>query len=182
MQIADGKKTFGLVSLINHWVIGLAVVGLLTVGVILEGMPRGPEKSQLLGLHKASGVIVLGLALWRISWRLKSGFPAPAPDHPGWQRVAAKATHWFLMLAIIVMPLSGLLWSLFAGRDVSMFGLFSIPAFTAAPEVAETFQFVHRLLAKVLIAGIALHVSAALYHVMADTDRTIGRMFGMGSE
>lgn len=182
MQIADGKKTFGLISLLNHWVIGLAVIGLLTVGVILEGMPRGPEKAQLLGLHKASGVLVLGLALWRISWRLKSGFPAPAPDHPAWQRITAKATHWFLMAAIIAMPLSGLLWSLFAGRDVSMFGLFSIPAFTAAPEVAEIFQFAHRSLGKALIAAVALHVGAALYHVMADSDRTIGRMFGAGPE
>lgn len=182
MQIADGKKSFGLVSLLNHWIIGLAVIGLLTVGVILEGMPRGPEKAQLLALHKASGVVILALALWRISWRLRSGFPELAPDHPAWQRATAKAAHWFLMIAIIAMPASGLMWSLFAGRDVSMFGLFSIPAFASAPAIAETFEFIHRSLSKALIAVIAVHVGAALYHVMADTDRTIGRMFGMGTE
>ncbi|MHA7871415.1 MAG: cytochrome b [Hyphococcus sp.] len=177
MRMNDSKLGYGPVSMLNHWVIGLSVICLIIFGLTSAGMEPGPERAQIAGLHKASGVLVLLLAVWRVAWRLRQGFPEPSPDHPAWQIQSAKWMHWFLMIAIILMPLSGLFWSLTAGRPVSMFGVFEIPAMAKAPGVAEALQTFHRGFSKVLIAGIAIHALAGVYHAATDTGKSGGRMF-----
>lgn len=177
MKTGDSKIGYGLISMINHWLIGLAVFGLLIVGLTLTGMERGPEKAALAGMHKAGGVMILLFGLWRIGWRLKQGFPDPSPSHPAWQHRAAFLMHWFLMAAIVLMALSGMLWSLTAGRPISMFGLFEIPAFSPNEAAADFFQSFHRLFSKAFIAAIVLHVLAAIYHALTDFGKSGGRMF-----
>lgn len=178
MAVNDSKDGYGVVSMINHWVIGLSVIGLIIFGLTAEGMePRDPERLQIIAMHKAFGVTVLVLALWRLGWRLKQGFPPPAPNYPAWQINFARFMHWFLLIAIILMPLSGLLWSLFGGRDVSIFGLFAIPGFAENENLSDAFQAFHRMFSKALIAGIAIHAAAGVYHGITNFSKEGSRMF-----
>lgn len=177
MQTSDSKSGYGIISMINHWTITIAVTALIIVGLTLTGMENSPEKTELRNLHKASGVLVLILAIWRTVWRLKEGFPDPSPDHPQWQIKTAKYMHWFLLFAVIAMPLSGLFWSLFAGRPVSVYGLFSIPALPANDGLSSFFEMFHRLFSKALIAGILIHSLAGAYHAFTTTGKGAMRMF-----
>jgi len=66
--------------------------------------------------------------LWRVFWRLKKGFPATVATMPNWQAKAAKISHRFLLLCILLMPISGIVMSLYKGRKIDVFGMFTIPA------------------------------------------------------
>lgn len=177
-KAGDSEHGYGVVSMANHWIIGTAVIVVLFVGLLLAGMDGAdPRKGDLRNLHKFFGVIVLALALWRIVWRAWRGFPKAPPDHPRWRVRAATAMHWFLMIAIVAMPLSGLVWSLAGGRDVSVFDVISIPALPRNEGLADAAQSVHRLFSKALIAAIALHALAGIYAAATDAGRFAGRMF-----
>ncbi len=177
MKMDDTNAGYGVISMVNHWVVGLLVLGLIAVGLTSAGMGNDPQRFELIKLHKATGVIVLILALWRLGWRLKQGFPDPSPDHPAWQITTAKFMHWFLMIAIIAMGTSGLFWSLFGGREVSIFGILTIPGFEESEGVADTLQTFHRGFSKALIAGIAVHTAAGVYHAVTNFKKSGSRMF-----
>jgi cytochrome b561 len=77
---------------------------------------------------------------------------------------------------LIVMPILGWLGvSLYPALEI--FGLFSLPALTAADqETAARVLAAHAILAWILIALIAGHVTMALYHHFVRGDNVLRRM------
>lgn len=169
--------TYGAVSRANHWIVSLAVFGMLAVGFILSSdvLPR-EEASSLRNLHKATGTVLLFLFAWRVIWRLRQGFPAPVPGVAAWQITASRLVHWGLLAALILMPLSGVLMSLLGGRPVDIFGLFQIPPVAEIEGAGKLARTVHGYLAWTLVALIALHITAALKHQFVNKDATLARM------
>ncbi|QCB47052.1 cytochrome b [Hydrogenophaga sp. PAMC20947] len=173
----EKELTYGATSRINHWVIAIAMMGMLGFGLYLEfgGLAR-EAKGPLIGIHKAIGVLILIFGLWRVTWRLLKGFPAPASNMPAWQDMASKFAHWMLLAGVVVMPVSGLVGSLFGGRAVSVFGLFTLPA-QAKIEWLQSFSGgVHGLFGKALAVIVVIHFAAALKHHFIDKDATLSRM------
>ena len=173
----EQETTYGATSRINHWVIASAMIGMLGFGLYLEfgGLAR-EAKGPLIGIHKSVGMLVLIFGLWRVAWRLLKGFPAPASNMPAWQEMASKLAHWVLLAGIIVMPLSGLVGSLFGGRDVSVFGLFTRPAQVKIEWLQSLSGGVHGLFGKALAVIVLIHMTAALKHHFVDKDATLSRM------
>ncbi|MEX3010206.1 cytochrome b [Hoeflea sp. TYP-13] len=168
---------YGFVSRFNHWIIALAIIGMLAFGIYIEDfVPDGPQQGALLQTHKAIGVLVLAYGLWRVGWRLIKGFLAPAAPMPYWQDVISKVTHWVLIAGILVMPISGMMTSLFGGHDINVFGLFTIPGQTKIEWLSEFAEEVHGAAANIMIAFIVLHVLGALKHHVIDRDATLVRM------
>ena len=176
------ETTYGTTSRINHWVIALAMIGLLGLGLYLEfgGLER-EAKGPLRDIHKAAGVLVLIFGAWRVTWRLLKGFPAAASSMPAWQEKASQLAHWVLLAGIILMPVSGLLGSLFSGRDVAVFGFFTIPAQTKIEWLQSLGHGVHSWFGKALAAVVVVHVVAALKHHIIDKDTTLQRMLRGGA-
>ncbi|MEM6583513.1 MAG: cytochrome b [Pseudomonadota bacterium] len=171
------ERSYGAVSRLNHWVIALAMIGMICYGLfIVEFLPKGPEKYAQIQTHKALGVLVLVYGVWRVLWRLLRGFPEPASAMPLWQRRLSEFTHWALIVGILLMPLSGMTTSLFGGHDISMFGSLVIPGLPVNETVSKLAADVHAITGKVLIAIIALHVAGALKHHLIDRDATLIRM------
>ncbi len=161
-----------------HWLIALAVIGMLAFGLYLEDQPRGLDYERLVGWHGAIGVVVLVAGALRLSWRLTEGMPAPLGEPLSWQTLLAKAVHWFLIAAIILMPVTGLMMSLGHGRMINVFGLFVIGPFTPDHDLADLGSSLHGKLAKLVIAALFLHAGAALKHHFWDRDGTLKRMLG----
>ena len=165
------------ISRFNHWIIALAMIGMLAFGIYIDDfVPRGPQAGALLQIHKAIGVLVLVYGLWRVGWRLARGFLEAAAPMPVWQERIAKLTHWVLIAGIILMPLSGTTTSLFGGHDINVFGLFVIPGFTENKAISDLAMEVHGTIANILIAFIVLHIAGALKHHVIDRDATLVRM------
>ena len=161
-----------------HWLLALAMIGMLAFGLILEDMAKGETKSFLMWWHKGLGVAVLAFALWRLGWRLTQGFPVPMSKVPAWQEITEKITHWFLLLGTLFMPLSGIAMSLGKNRPIDVFGLFAIPAFGENEFLHEAGEVIHGLGGNLLIAAIILHVVGAVKHRIVDNDGTMERMAG----
>ena len=163
-----------------HWIIGLAIIALIAVGLYMEGLDYdGPEgtKMQLYSLHKAFGIVVLGLMVCRIIWRFVSQYPKSLDTHKKWEKVLSKIVHWVLYFMAFSMPLSGWAMSSSYGYPVSVFGFFTLPPLVEKNEVrGELFAELHELGGWALIAVILLHVAGALKHHFIDKDVTLKRM------
>ncbi|KAA5602105.1 cytochrome b [Blastochloris sulfoviridis] len=179
------------VAVVLHWLIFFMVVGLFTSAQIAEGIgdqikqlqslgtdPEGVkalmgQRMQLMGMHKAGGVIVFALVAARLFWRATRGVPAPVETSPMID-LAAKAAHVALYALLIVMPVSGFLMSMYAGRGVDLLGI--PPLLTPVPELAKQFSAVHGFTMNLILLVVFLHAAAALWHHYVRRDATLGRM------
>jgi len=178
MALTDRGDRFGGLSIFNHWLLAAAVIAMLAFGLYIEDLPKSEEAGALIGLHKSVGILVLFLALWRIVWRLLSGFPEDVARMRPWERFCARAMHYALMILVLAMPLSGYVASSAGGHPVSFFGWFSLPALPQHKALAAAAGETHEAVATLLMVLIGLHVLAALKHHVLDRDATLKRMLG----
>ena len=177
MMVKNTHTQYGAVSKTLHWLIGLTIIGLLTVGLYMEGLDASPLKFQIYGLHKAIGIIVLAAFFVRIFWRFTNIVPHALPSHKSWEKFLAHSVHLLLYVAMIGMPISGWAMSSAAGYPVDMFGLFTLPHLVEKDEgLSDLMREVHAIMGYGLIAAICLHVAGALKHHVLDKDNTLKRM------
>lgn len=173
---------WGAVSQAFHWIIVLLILGLAVVGLLLDDLPRSPKYFWVYTAHKSMGITVLVLMLVRLGWRLYAGAPPPVPGTPRWQHAIATVTHWALYGLALAMPLSGWLYDSASGlRPFHLFGLFPVPKLVPPSEsLAHAAHDWHENLFWVLVALIAAHAGAALYHHLFRRDATLSRMLPRG--
>ena len=181
MALKDSGTRFGSLSIWNHWIVAILMIGMLGFGLYLGDMERSPEKGELIQIHKSIGVFILFYGAWRVLWRLLSRFPDDVADMPAWQTMAAKAVHYALLLGILVMPISGYIMSSAGGHPVGFFGLFELPALAENKELSSMAGEVHEWVGYVLIGIVVVHILAALKHHLMDKDATLARMIGRGA-
>lgn len=178
----DTREKLSGLTVALHWAIALAIIGMLAYGMWIHELPRGEIKTFHIRNHKSAGMIILGLALLRIVWRVIQGFPKPVSAAPAWEKGLSHFTHAFLLLATLAMPLSGIYFSQMNGHSVSIFGTEVIPQFVAkeavVKETAEQAFLIHGTLAWLVIGLLALHIAGALKHTFINKDGTMRRMLG----
>lgn len=177
MSVKDTKEAYGSVTRTLHWVMSVLMLTLIAVGFLLaEKMVPDAARGDVMMLHKSFGIVVLVLVIVRITWRLTQ--LTPALDHvPSWQRIAARGNILFLYVAMLGFPLSGLGMSLFSGRSVSVFNVWTIPAFEKTPELSGLFYQTHVVLAYAILASLAAHIGGAIYHHVVLKDHVFSRMW-----
>jgi len=180
MQWRNSPSRYGLVSILMHWLVALAVFGLFGLGYWMVGLDYYSSWYKTApDLHKSTGLVLLALMLVRLLWRWLSPPPSALPDHGRMTRLASKLGHGFLYLGLLLLMLSGYLISTADGRAIEVFGLFSVPAtLTAIPNQEDVAGLVHEYLAWALVIFAGIHALAALKHHFIDRDRTLVRMFG----
>lgn len=172
----SGKLSFP--TILFHWSTAIIMIAVIAVGLYMGDMPRGPDKGEMIGLHKSLGVIAFVFAAVRLLWRKKEGAIPAIAEMPRWQEIVAKSVHHLLMLATILMPVSGIMMNTGGGRALNVFGLELIAAGDKIEWLGDLGGTLHHVTADVLLAVLALHVLAALKHEVIDKDGTIRRMLG----
>ncbi len=160
-----------------HGIIALLIVINLLLGFFHEDFDR-PVRSQMMSVHKATGLTILVLTLARIAWRLGHRPPAFDPVMKRWEVGLARSVHWLFYALLIVMPLSGWLVVSTSGRVTSWFGLFEVAPLPVSREedVHELMEEVHKYLGYSMLALLALHVAGAIKHHFEGHRHLIGRM------
>ncbi|WP_417227750.1 cytochrome b [Amphritea sp.] len=174
----DSRTQFTKTTVFLHWIIALAIIGSLIFGMYLEDLPRSPDKGALVGIHKSIGVLILLVALYRIYWRIRNGFPQRLTPVEQWQEKVATIVHLTLLAGTVLMPISGILMTVGNGYPVAVFGLNLIPGGDKIELLADAGHIVHGLGAKVMIAAVLLHVAAAVKLQLSTKDGSLARMFG----
>lgn len=132
--------------------------------------------NRLYDLHKLLGFTLLWVVVARLIYRFKNGAPPDEPTLEWWQKAAAHLTHWGLYALLLIVPLLGWIGvSLYGAR--SIFGIISLPPLAGQDQKAsETVFLLHYWLALLMVAMIAAHVGAALFHHLIRRDGVLRRM------
>jgi len=161
-----------------HWLIAAMVLVMVGLGWYMNDIPRGtPERTFFYNLHKSIGVTIALLVIVRLWWRWKNPPPPLPASVPSWQVQASRLSHALLYLCLILMPLSGFSASQFTKYGVNYFGLFKIPPLGwENRDIYDLLQGIHGVTATLLVILIALHIGAALKHLLVDRDKVFHRM------
>lgn len=180
MKLKNTHDAYGALTIAIHWLFALAVFGLFGLGLyMVELTYYDPWYRGSLSLHESAGILLFGLLLVRIVWRLINLQPSPEPGK-AWEHAIAALTHGLLYLIPLTLMLSGYLIATADGRAIAVFDLFSIPALPALMENQEDFfGEVHEILAWGLMVLSGLHTLAALKHHFVLKNRTLKRMLGI---
>ncbi len=164
-----------------HWVLALALIGLIAFGWYMTGLPFSPARLKFYNWHKWAGMSILILSVVRLLWRITHRPPAlPAAMQaamPGWQKAAHHGVHHLMYALFFIVPLLGWAYSSAAGYPIVLFGVLPLPDFVGKnPELAEALKPWHGRLAWTLAALIVLHVLAVIKHQLIDRDGLLNRM------
>jgi len=169
------KYTWPAVAL--HWLMALLIIAMLGLGLYMADLPKGPERSGLIALHKSIGITLAGLYFLRLTWRLRHRPPPYPASIPAWQQRAAHANAIALYVFLIVQPLTGYLSSAFSGYKTSWFGL-PLPYWGwESKPLNDAFHLMHVIGSRVLILLITLHLAGAALHAIGRRDGVVRRMF-----
>jgi cytochrome b561 len=159
-----------------HWIAALLIFAGFGLGLYMTELEFSPAKLRDYAWHKWLGITVFLLAAVRIGWR--AAHPAPAlPAMPAWQAQAARWVHGLLYVLMLVIPISGWIYSSATGVSVSYLGWVDLPNLVAKDrELAKSLLFVHQALNSVLAVVVTVHIAAAVKHHFVDRDDTLARM------
>jgi superoxide oxidase len=138
----------------------------------------GTEQAMLLvQLHRSVGVTILALTLFRLTWRWSARIPALPAELPLVQKLAARATEYALYALLLAQPVLGILHTNARGRRVDFFFIGQLPPVVGPDKVlAKQAIAVHEVVAYLLLALIAMHAAAALFHHFVRRDDVLNAM------
>lgn len=163
-----------------HWLVAALLPLQWGLGYVAERTDARTLANVLFDVHFQLGVLLLALVLLRIAARLATRAPAPLhPAPPRWQARSARGVHLALYALLLAMPLSGYVIWVWMDAGRSVLGLFELPALFTPPADDERGRalawYVHVYGAWALLALVALHAAAALWHQLVRRDGLIRR-------
>lgn len=162
-----------------HWTVALIILAMIPAGLVMiqQGLDRSVQ-NLLFMFHKNTGVIVLILILWRLIYRAANPPPPLPASVPAWQQRLAGLTHALLYLSVLVMALSGYVRVVAGGFPLEVWDALGVPRLAPQSDaLAKAAKTIHWATHYVVIALIALHVAAALYHALVRRDGVFARMW-----
>ena len=175
-MIFNTNTSYGVVSRIFHWVVGVMIITMICAGYYMTNLEQGPEKIFMYKSHKATGFILLVLVCMRIIWNIFNKQVASVKGMPHWQVAASRLNFKVLYLLSIIMPFSGIMMTLYSGRNLDIFNIWTIKAFEGNAGIAELANEMHKGFVVLFIISISIHFFSALYHHFIIRDKTLIRM------
>src|ERR1700749_675830 len=133
-MLRNTVKSWGSLSRGFHWVLGIAIIGMIAYGWWMNHFPARPDKYFYRSIHADIGYVILLLTVIRLIWRGVNPTPALPDDIPPWHLVVSRISHWALYLVTIAVTMLG--WALSGSRPhnqnyASFFDWFNVPQFTS---------------------------------------------------
>lgn len=178
--IRSGSR-YALGTRVLHWLAAVLVFGALVVGFVLANSLA--DYAVLLSVHKVLGALVFVVFVIRVLNRLTDRGPALPATVGRVERIAVVGSELAMYALLLVQPLLG--WAMLSasGMPVVLGGALRLPP--VVPVNAELFGLLrdaHSVVAYALVAMIAAHVSAVLWHTLTLRDGMLRRMTFGGDE
>lgn len=176
----DAENSYGWVSILLHWVTGLAIVVLLYTGDAIQGLTNYQEARELRSVHVSVALSIYLLLVARIVWRLLKGHPnISGQNHVS--RYLAKLTHYLIFVSLLVMLVSGpvVIMSYTGSHEAYLFGGIKVvlASFDCLQPLSSLARALHGYFSKLLLILLLLHIGAAFKHMMFNDDETFIRIF-----
>ena len=161
-----------------HWLIALLILWGFALGWVMTDIPGfTPTKLRYFSWHKWIGVTVFALAAVRVLWRATHVPPGLPPGMSAVQRLSAHAVHAVLYGLMLLIPVTGYLYSSASNIPVVYLGVVPLPRLiNPDPVLKETFRTLHVVLNYALLSLVVLHLLAVAKHQVVDRDGLLSRM------
>lgn len=185
-------------AVVLHWLIAIAIFGMFALGWYMSELPKeGPKQMAFdlfdlgiytwqlseeatlrtfyFNLHKSIGVTLLALVIFRLIWRITHKPPALLTSYSAFERKLATGAHHLLYLLMIVLPVSGLMMTLYSKYGLKWFGIDFLPGLDNKG-LRDIFKESHEIIGVIILLVIIIHILGALKHKFVDKDTTMQRM------
>lgn len=176
-MIKNTETSYGSITKFLHWGIFILFVGMFILAEVMMDMEKGPDRWQLYGLHKATGIVLLFIIGFRILWRLSNITPLLPNNMKPFEQKMAHLGHFALYVCMIALPISGYVMSMAGGHGISFYGFFDV--INLLPEnkgMAEIAHEIHEMAAEALYFLVPLHIVAAVFHHHVRKDDVLTKM------
>jgi cytochrome b561 len=182
VQIYNRPTGYGVLTKTLHWLIAALFAFQFLAG---HFMVRLPAQTSQLGLrldtwfnwHKSIGLVALAVALLRLWNRRQGKLPAWAPTLTTAEQRFIHRAEQALYAAMLVMPLSGLVYVMAGGYGVLLFGIWPLPnPIGSAPTLAAIAKWLHIGAGWLLAVSLAGHIGLVLRHQLWLRDGLLRRM------
>ena len=165
-----------------HWVMAALIFIAIALGIWARYLDRNsPFKGSLLFMHKSLGLTILVLIIARVMYRLIVGKPPYKQPLHRFNQIGSTTAHAFLYGLMILMPVSGYIFSGAGNHPLPFFGLFEwpniVPTDKALAQLAGAF---HYWGAWTICSVLVIHVLAVAWHHWIKKDDILGRMARSG--
>lgn len=182
IDAASERERFDQVSIALHWLTAVLIFIQFSSIWWRESVDHNSRLAAVLfDLHRNSGVLVWIVGVARLVWRHRYAYLPPFPlDMPKWQQTLAKINEHSLYVLLLLQPITGLVRVLLRGHPFDLF-FWEVPALIENESIRHVFVEAHEIGAKLLLALIAIHAGAALFHRVVLRDGVLQRMLPMKS-
>lgn len=178
VTVTQVERDYSIIAKLLHWLVAVCVIFMIPAGIVMVNVELADSvRNNLYSLHKAFGVLVLGLMAVRVGYRLTFGAPSASGVLTPTQYLVSRVVHVTLYVLLIAMPVLGWAGTSAFPAPVPFFGLFEMPALVGEDrELSELLLWIHGYLGFFLTGVAVLHISAGLYHGFVRRDGVLGRM------
>ena len=158
-----------------HWLTAILVFTTLLIGFFMVNSLD--SYAALVTVHMTLGVAILVIVVIRAANRLTHRAPRLPDTVGGFEHKLVIGSELSMYALLLAQPLVGWAMVSASGRAVTVFGAWPLPRI--APFDAELYFWLrqtHSVLAYLLVAVIAAHVSAVLLHTVTLRDGMLTRM------
>lgn len=182
-MIRDSKNSYGIFSIFFHWVSAGLTLFLFGLGAYLTSYGYySPDYLSIAHLHYALGVILAGVIILRLVWRLTSKTPKTLVNSVS-AKIGIPLSKFLLYVFLFIILISGYLICTAEGQSINVFGLFQLPSVVLLEvEQLNIAGLTHKYVAWILIGLVLIHAGAALVHHFFLRDRTLVRMLKPGKD
>ncbi|MGI3186341.1 cytochrome b [Nioella aestuarii] len=163
------------VTVALHWALAVLIIMMLWVGTyVLAPMDNAdPDKLTMLAIHRGIGLVILTLTVLRIILRRFLPAPEHAKTGSAFLDKLGQAMPKLMNIFVILMAVSGMVLGRMSGLSDALAGTLPLPEsfFEFSPRV------IHGILARLIMAMLALHILGALYHQIMLRDGLFQRMW-----
>ena len=173
-QLQDSKQGYGEISLLNHWIVAILISALLVLGLVYDGLPKSDAVDQVIFWHASLGLLAIPFVVWRIIWRIQSGFPDNHSSHK--EQLFARTVQWLLLVAIGLQMITGPMYLWTEAEPLPFFGLFEIPSpfSQEAHNLHEAVEAVHKYVANpLLLILLGLHFLGTIKRIFLNKQPTL---------
>jgi cytochrome b561 len=171
----DDGTSYDRVAIALHWATALLVVVQMALAQMWDLWDRPTHRFMVIS-HMSLGIILTGIILARLAWRLIPGHQLPAAN-AGPAAIAAKAVHYLLYAMLAAEAVLGFVLRWSEGKPMNFFGLLIPGPFEKwSREAHHQVGEIHEWNGWAIIGIAALHAFAALYHHYVLKDRVLLRM------
>jgi cytochrome b561 len=170
------RLQYGTTAKVFHWTIVALLAVQYPVGWLMPDIHRGMQPGAGMTFHVSIGLIILVATMIRLIWRLSHPV-APESSLPTWQRLTSEVVHWMLYVILLFTTVTGWLFASYRGWSLSFLYLFPFPMLSAEnPAALKSIDGLHQAAEWSLLAVVAVHVAAALVHLLYYRDGVMRRL------